>query len=110
LLGDAGNWRRSVSWYAGSAGEEAFVSASVAEFAARLGGFDVMINNAGVAVAGELDAISPENWRWIVDTNFLGVVWGCRVALPVLRRAGGGIILNIASAAGFAAAPKYVRL
>jgi NAD(P)-dependent dehydrogenase (short-subunit alcohol dehydrogenase family) len=90
----------------GSAGEEAFVSASVAEFAARLGGLDVMINNAGVAVAGELDAISPEDWRWIVDTNFLGVVWGCRAALPVLRRAGGGIILNIASAAGFAAAPN----
>ncbi|AGK56289.1 short chain dehydrogenase [Hyphomicrobium denitrificans 1NES1] len=65
-----------------------------------------MINNAGVAVAGELDAISPENWRWIVDTNFLGVVWGCRAALPVLRRAGGGIILNVASAAGFAAAPN----
>ena len=96
----------SVSWYAGSAGEEAFVSASVADFAVRFGGLDLMINNAGVAVAGEIEAISPKDWRWIVDTNFLGVVWGCRAVLPVLRSAGGGIILNIASAAGFASAPN----
>jgi NAD(P)-dependent dehydrogenase (short-subunit alcohol dehydrogenase family) len=97
---------RLVSHYVGSVGSEPFVSASVADFAERLGGLDVMINDAGVAVAGPLEATSPDDWCWIVDTNLLGVVWGCRAALPLMRRAGAGIILNIASAAGFAAAPN----
>ena len=66
---------RLVSHHVGSVGSEPFVSASVADFAERIGGLDVMINDAGVAVAGSLQATSPDDWRWIVDTNLLGVVW-----------------------------------
>ena len=96
----------SVFSYCGSVGVEALVSASVADFAARQGGLDIMVNDAGVGVAGSVEATLPEDWRWIVDINLLGVVWGCRAALPIMRRAGAGVILNIASAAGFAAAPN----
>jgi len=82
------------------------VALSVAQFAHSHGGLDLLVNNAGVAVAGSLEATPVEDWRWIVDVNLLGVVWGCRAALPLLRRQGSGLILNIASAAGFAAAPS----
>lgn len=96
----------SVSSYCGSVGSEPFVSASVADFSTRQGGLDIIINNAGVGVAGAVDETAPEDWRWIVDINLLGAVWGCRAALPIMRRQRAGVILNIASAAGFAAAPN----
>ena len=92
--------------YAGDVADEAFVGGAVAAFVQRAGGLDVMINNAGVAVAGPLEATPAADWRWIVDINLLGVAWGCRAALPHLRAAGSGLVLNVASSAGFASAPQ----
>ena len=92
--------------YVGDVADEAFVGASVADFAARAGGLDVMVNNAGVAVAGPVESTPAADWRWVTDINLLGVVWGCQAAVPHLRAAGSGLVLNIASSAGFAAAPQ----
>ena len=96
----------SLSTYAGDVTDASFVSVSLAQFAQTHGGVDLVVNNAGVAVAGPVEATPVEDWRWIVDVNLLGVVWGCRAALPLLRRQGNGLVLNIASSAGFAAAPQ----
>lgn len=92
--------------YAGDVAREAFVAQSVAHFAQCAGGLDLMVNNAGVAVAGALEATPAEDWRWITDINLLGVVWGCQAAVPLMRAARSGLVLNVASAAGFAAAPQ----
>jgi NADP-dependent 3-hydroxy acid dehydrogenase YdfG len=92
--------------YAGDVSDESFAAASVGDFARQAGGLDLMVNNAGVAVAGAIDAVSAADWRWITDINLLGVAWGCRAAVPHMRAAGAGLVLNIASSAGFAAAPK----
>jgi NADP-dependent 3-hydroxy acid dehydrogenase YdfG len=59
-----------------------------------------------VAVAGAVEATPIADWEWIVGINLLGVVWGCRAVLPVLKRQRSGLVLNIASSAGFAAAPQ----
>ena len=96
----------TIATYAGDVTDEAFVSAAVADFVQRAGGLDVMINNAGVAVAGPLEGTPAADWRWIVDINLLGVAWGCRAAVPHLRAAGSGLVLNVASSAGFASAPQ----
>jgi NADP-dependent 3-hydroxy acid dehydrogenase YdfG len=64
-----------------------------------------MINNAGVAVGGEFLATPLVDWRWIIDINLLGVIHGCRAALPHMRAANLGCIVNIASAAAFACGP-----
>jgi len=64
------------------------------------GGVDVVINNAGVAQMGGIADTTMADWRWIVDINLLGVVAGCRTFVPLLRRQGGGRIVNIASMAG----------
>jgi len=80
-------------------------AAAVADFVAATGGLEIMVNNAGVAVGGDFAEVAAEDWRWIVGINLLGVVHGCQAALPVLRRAGCGALLNVASAAGFASAP-----
>jgi NAD(P)-dependent dehydrogenase (short-subunit alcohol dehydrogenase family) len=101
-----GSGGATVFTYAGDVTDEAFVAASVADFAERAGGLDVMVNNAGVAVAGPVEGTPPADWRWITSINLFGVVWGCQAAVPHLRAAGAGLVLNIASSAGFAAAPQ----
>ena len=95
-----------VNGYPGDVASPSFVAAAVDDFVARRDGLDVLVNNAGVAVAGPVELTPVEDWRWIVDINLLGVVWGCRAALPALKRQGRGLVLNIASSAGFAAAPQ----
>lgn len=102
-LGSAG---ATVITYAGDVTDDTFVAACVADFIQRAGGLDVMVNNAGVAVAGPVESTSPADWRWITNINLLGVVWGCQAAVPHLRATGAGLVLNIASSAGFAAAPQ----
>jgi NAD(P)-dependent dehydrogenase (short-subunit alcohol dehydrogenase family) len=95
----------SVSSHALDVASAQSLQAAIGEFVATRGGLDLLVNNAGVAVAGAVEATPVADWRWIVDINLLGVVWGCRGALPVMRGQGNGLILNVASSAGFAAAP-----
>jgi NAD(P)-dependent dehydrogenase (short-subunit alcohol dehydrogenase family) len=61
----------------------------------------VVCNNAGVAAGGGIDRISVDNWRWVVDVNLMGVMYGVRSFLPHIREHGeGGHIVNTASMAG----------
>ncbi len=92
--------------YAGDVADEASVATAVGDFVHRAGGLDVMVNNAGVAAAGPVETTPPSDWRWITGINLFGVVWGCQAAVPHLRAAGTGLVLNVASSAGFAAAPQ----
>jgi NAD(P)-dependent dehydrogenase (short-subunit alcohol dehydrogenase family)/pimeloyl-ACP methyl ester carboxylesterase len=64
---------------------------------------DVVVNNAGIAVAGPSLAHTEDDWRRVVDVNLLGVVRGCRLfGAQMAERGEGGHIVNIASAAAFA--------
>jgi NADP-dependent 3-hydroxy acid dehydrogenase YdfG len=91
--------------YPGDVTQANELTVAVNSFAAASDGLDVMINNAGVASGGSLMEISLEDWRWICDINFMGVVHGCRAAVPHLQRNGNGLLINVASAAGFVSAP-----
>lgn len=77
----------------------------VAEVAAsEYGGFDTWINNAGIAVYGKLIEVPLADKRKMFETNFWGVVNGCRTAVRHLQRRGGGII-NIGSVVSDRAVP-----
>jgi NAD(P)-dependent dehydrogenase (short-subunit alcohol dehydrogenase family) len=65
------------------------------------GNVHVLCNNAGVAAGGGIDTISLDNWRWVIDVNLMGVVYGIKAFLPHMRAHGeGGHIVNTASMAG----------
>lgn len=66
----------------------------------------LVINNAGVGAGGRIGEVSLKDWRWCVQVNLWGVIHGCHFFVPQLKELGYGGIINIASAAGFAAAPE----
>lgn len=82
------------------------VRALVERAAAEFGSLDVLINNAGIGKFGSVEAMSPEDFRAVIETNLLGVYYCCHESIPHMRRAGGGYIINISSLAGTNAHPE----
>jgi short-subunit dehydrogenase len=87
-------------------GDDASVEEMRDEILAAWDGVDVVINNAGVASAGSVTQTSLDDWRWTLNINLMGVVRGCRAFVPILLEQGHGHIINIASFAGIAHAPR----
>jgi len=65
-------------------------------------GADIVVNNAGVPAIGIMEKIPLQDWRWIIDINLMGVIYGCKAFIPIFKSQGAGHIVNIASSAGIA--------
>ncbi|MBL4834000.1 MAG: SDR family oxidoreductase [Pseudomonas sp.] len=71
----------------------------------RMGGIDVLINNAGVASGGFFWDLTLEDWEWQISINLMGVVKGCKAFVPMLMKQKQGRIINIGSMAALMQAP-----
>jgi len=81
--------------------EESWTSA-VAETVARFGKLNILVNNAGVVSRDKVEDISVAEWDRVMDINAKGVFLGTKAAIPEMRKAGGGSIVNISSISGIA--------
>jgi 3(or 17)beta-hydroxysteroid dehydrogenase len=70
---------------------------------ARFGRLDILVNNAGIGVPGPIVDLSLADWRKVMAVNLDGVFLGIKHAVPAIRRAGGGSIINISSMLGHVA-------
>jgi NAD(P)-dependent dehydrogenase (short-subunit alcohol dehydrogenase family) len=74
----------------------------------QFGALDAVINTAGIPGRGQIDEVDEDLWDRVLAVNLSGVFWSCRFALPLLRRAAAGAIVNIASVAGLREQPGSV--
>lgn len=91
----AGGAARAV---AADVAEEAAVRALIAGVAAREGRLDVLVNHAGIGFPGTVVETTEADWDRLMAVNVKGVFLGCKHAIPLMERQGGGAIVNTASA------------
>ena len=73
---------------------------AVAAAVARFGKLDILVNNAGIVARGVLEDSSSQEWDRVMEVNAKGVFLGTKAAIPEMRRAGGGSIINTSSISG----------
>ena len=88
--------------------KEADVERMVAAAADAHGAVDILVNDAAAFVFGEVEHISDADWQRVFGVNVIGQAYCVKHALPHMKAAGGGAIVNIASVSGFIAQPGFI--
>ena len=96
---------RRVSSHVVDVSNKARMQEFVGEVVEAHGGVNILVNNAGVAVAKTFEDHSIEDFEWLMGINFWGVIYGCKGFLPHLLKAEEGHIVNISSLFGLVGVP-----
>lgn len=80
--------------------DERAVKRAIAAILERHGRIDILINNAGLSLNGDVDGYALDDWRTVIETNLTGPFLLCREVLPAMKRQRSGQIINISSGAG----------
>jgi NAD(P)-dependent dehydrogenase (short-subunit alcohol dehydrogenase family) len=70
---------------------------AIAETKRHFGRIDILINNAGRAAAGTIAEVSPDDFQQIIDVNIFGPLVAIQEVVPIMRKQGGGMIVNVSS-------------
>lgn len=70
---------------------------AITEAAKRLGGIDIVVNNAGIGAVGDVTENSEAEWRRVLDVNVIGIARTSRAALPYLQESSHAAVVNVAS-------------
>jgi len=107
---DEATGRETVALIEEAGGKAIFVKADVsqseavqnmfAETVQAFGGLDILFNNAGTVAVGKVEDTSEAEWNTQIATTLTSTFLGCKYGVPVLRAAGGGVIINMASVTG----------
>lgn len=114
---DAEGGAQTLASVRAAGGEAQFVATDVskeadvermAAAADAYGAVDILVNDAAAFVFGEVENISDADWRRVFGVNVIGQAYCVKHALPHMKAAGGGAIVNIASVSGFIAQPGFI--
>jgi len=90
----------TASVLAGDITDKAVAEAAVAEAEGRYGALHVLVNNVGIGGGGSAENVEVPVWDEVLDANLKSMMLATRAAIPAMRRAGSGSIINISSSAG----------
>lgn len=88
--------------------DEAAWDTVMSEVERRHGRLDALVNNAGIALIADIESTSTEMWRRTLAVHLDGTFFGCRAAMPLMRAAGGGSIVNMSSTAALTGISPYL--
>jgi len=100
VAGELGGARGDVAFRKVDVTDAAAVEALMQEAVTRHGRLDIVFNNAGIGVYGKTPDLDPALWHHVIAVDLHSVFYGCRAAIPLMRRGGGGAIINTASISG----------
>jgi NAD(P)-dependent dehydrogenase (short-subunit alcohol dehydrogenase family) len=99
---EVGNGARA---YAVDVSDPASTAAAFAKIGEDFGSIDLLVNNAAIFEARKVEDSSAEDLRAIVETNLMGTIYCCQQAIPLMRKAGAGDMINISSESALYPAP-----
>lgn len=98
-------WGVTVSQYVLDVSDKEAVFNWAEQVVAEHGKVNMIFNNAGVALSGTVSSLSLEDYEWIMNINFWGVIYGTKAFLPHLEQSGDGHVINISSTFGLTSQP-----
>jgi len=83
------------------------ITSAVSRIIERFGRIDALVNNAGVVLIADIEGTEEEDFRRVVDVNYKGVFFFAKAVIPIMKRQGRGVIVNVASVSAHIGQPRH---